>query len=106
LLNEVSRAALSPFGGSPRSNGHRLGKATYADPATWIAGATAVKTAIDSPCAGIGIANDVRLVAGGTPDQQTAIDHALNLAGGDVLDRDYHRSGRQSLCCRRQSRSC
>ena len=47
------------------------------DPATWIAGATAVKTAIDSLRAAIGVAKDVRSVAGGTPDQQKAIDNAL-----------------------------
>ena len=54
------------------------------DPATWIAGATAVKTAIDSLRAAIGIAKDVRSVAGGTPDQQKAIDDALTVASSNT----------------------
>jgi hypothetical protein len=49
------------------------------DPATWIKGATALKTAFDSVRSAISMVRDVRALGGGSPQQQKAIDTALRV---------------------------
>jgi Zn finger protein HypA/HybF involved in hydrogenase expression len=55
------------------------------DPATWIKGATALKTAFDSVRSAISMVRDVRALGGGSPQQQKAIDTALSVASSNTV---------------------
>ena len=50
------------------------------DPATWLQGAAAVKAAFDSLRSAIGLLRDARSIAGGTEQQNKALDQALDHA--------------------------
>jgi hypothetical protein len=50
------------------------------DPASWVAGATALKTAFDSFRSAIGLVKDVQSLGGATEQQKATIDNALATA--------------------------
>jgi hypothetical protein len=50
------------------------------DPASWVAGATALKTAFDSFRSAIGLVKDVQSLGGATEQQKATIDSALATA--------------------------
>jgi hypothetical protein len=56
----------------------------FDDPASWMTGANALKTALDSIRSAIGMVKDVRSLGGGSEQQQNAIDAALTVASSST----------------------
>src|SRR6266550_7653138 len=54
------------------------------DPGSWMAGATALKTAFDSVRSAISMVRDVRSLGGGTEQEKRAIDTALTVASSST----------------------